>query len=209
MLILVRSPACSAAEYLNVSWQYPEISREYPSHLKILRWYYNGLFYATASDLREAINAPDFQKSPPNVDGDWTTIEDFSEGPPLRKQPGPIMIQPGGGRISIDKHEKYLSWMGFSLYLSTSYATALSLHDIRFNGEVIIYELGLQEAMAHYAGDDPAQGGLEFLDTLFGMGWNMFELVPGYDCPAYATFLATTFQQQQDFVTIQKSICIF
>ncbi len=119
------------------------------------------------------------------------------------------MVQPGGGRFSIDKHQNYVSWMGFEFFLSTSYATALSLHDIRFNGVSIIYELALQEAMAHYAGDDPAQGGLEFLDTLFGMGWNMFELVPGYDCPAYATFLDTTFQQQQDFVTNRNSICIF
>ena len=40
-------------------------------------------------------------------------------------------------------------------------------------------QLGLQEAMAYYAGDDPIQGGKVWLDTLFGMGGLMFELLPG------------------------------
>ena len=42
-----------------------------------------------------------------------------------------------------------------------------------------ISQLGLQEALANYAGGDPSQSGLFFLDTFFGMGSRMFELVPG------------------------------
>ena len=205
----VRSDPFPAVNNRRCSQQTPEVSGTYPLGWKILRWYYNGLFYDTASDLRAAIKAPGFQKSPPNLDGNWTSIEDFGEGPPGREKPGPVMVQPGGARFSIDQQQRYVSWMGFELFLSTSQATALSLHDIRFNGDAIIYELGLQEAMVHYAGDDPAQGGLEFMDTVFGMGWNMVELVPGYDCPAYATFLPTTFQQGTSTVTNKNSICIF
>ena len=67
----------------------------------------------------------------------------------------------------------------------------------------------MQEALAHYAGDDPALGGLEFLDTFFGMGARMFELVPGYDCPAYATFLDTTFHGGGGPIKNRNSICIF
>lgn len=37
----------------------------------------------------------------------------------------------------------------------------------------------MQEALVHYAGDDPRQGGQFFLDTLGAMGMRMFELVPG------------------------------
>ncbi len=40
-------------------------------------------------------------------------------------------------------------------------------------------QLGLQEAMAHYSGEEPVQDGRNWLDTLFGMGRRMFELVPG------------------------------
>jgi primary-amine oxidase len=99
--------------------------------------------------------------------------------------------------------------MGFEFFISTASDTGVFLHDIRFNDDSIIYELGLQEALAHYAGDDPQQGVLEFLDTTFSMGLAMFELVPGYDCPAYATFLSSTFHVGDTSITNKNSICIF
>lgn len=99
--------------------------------------------------------------------------------------------------------------MGFEFFISTSADTGVSLHDIRFNGDSVIYELGLQEALSHCAGDDPALGGLNFLDTVFLMSSTMFELVPGYDCPAYATFLSTNFNRRESADSIPNSICIF
>ncbi|KIR28237.1 hypothetical protein I309_02887 [Cryptococcus deuterogattii LA55] len=44
--------------------------------------------------------------------------------------------------------------------------TGMRLYDVKFKGERIIYELGLQEAIAHYAGNDPVQSGTAYLDTL-------------------------------------------
>ena len=90
--------------------------------------------------------------------------------------------------------------MGFEFYIAFSQSTGISLFDVRFKGERIIYEvrvlltfsvlqgnrlslvhlqLGMQEALAHYAGADPTQGAQYFLDTFFSMGVRMFELVPG------------------------------
>jgi primary-amine oxidase len=119
------------------------------------------------------------------------------------------MVQPRGPRYAIDKKQNFVSWMGFEFFISTSADTGVSLHDIRFNGHSVIYELGLQEALSHYAGDDPALGGLNFLDTVFLMSSTMFELVPGYDCPAYATFLSTNFNRRESADSIPNSICIF
>lgn len=68
---------------------------------------------------------------------------------------------------------------------------------------------GLQEALAHYCGVDPMQGGLEFMDTFFGMGKNMFELLPGYDCPAYADYLDVQWYQLREVHKLPNSICIF
>lgn len=82
-----------------------------------------------------------------------------------------------------------MSWFGFEFYISTAQSTAVSLFDVRFKGERVVHELSLQEALAHYAGDDPMQDGLEFMDSFFGMGKNMFEQLPGYDCPANADYL--------------------
>ena len=59
------------------------------------------------------------------------------------------------------KKKRYVSWMGYPSYIASSQTTGLALFDIKFRGEQVMYELGLQEAMAQYAGDDPLQGGQE------------------------------------------------
>jgi len=39
----------------------------------------------------------------------------------------------------------------------------MRLYDIKFQGERIIYSIGLEEAIAHYAGNDPVQSGTAYL----------------------------------------------
>ncbi|KAK4555849.1 hypothetical protein LTR86_007069 [Recurvomyces mirabilis] len=172
------------------------------------QFYYNGVLYDTAAEFRSALDDPDFQRTPPNLDGSWTNTEDFGDYPD-RDLPPPVSVQPYGPRYKLDKKENYISWFGFEFYLTTAQATGVSLFDIRFKGERVMYELGLQEAMAHYAGDDPMQGGLEFMDSFFGMGNNAFELVPGYDCPAYADYLDAEWHRSYQTHTMPNSICIF
>jgi primary-amine oxidase len=151
----------------------------------------------------------DCEICPHNRDGNWTDTEDLAGGDPGRRLPPPVIVQPQGPRFAIGRKQKFISWMGFEFFISTSSGFGVTLHDIRFKGDSVIYELGLQEALSHYAGDDPALGGLLFLDSLFFMGSTMFELVPGYDCPAYATFPPTTFSQRESTTTVPNSICIF
>ena len=165
--------------------------------------------YNSMEDLRQAMNSSKFVKVPINAEGNWTNTEDFENGLPDRDKPPPVMIQPEGSRFLLDKEQRFVSYMGFEFYITTTSDTGMALHDIRFHGDSIIYEVGLQEAMAHYAGDDPQQGGLEFLDSSFMMGKAMFELVPGYDCPAYATYLPTIFSVGDETVINKNSICIF
>ncbi|TKA62158.1 hypothetical protein B0A55_11481, partial [Friedmanniomyces simplex] len=178
------------------------------------QWYYNGVMYADEREFRAALDDPDFVRTPPNIDGSWTDTEDFGDYPD-RDLPPPVSVQPYGPRYKLDRKENFVSWFGFEFYLTTAQATGISLFDIRFKGERVIYELGLQEAMAHYAGDDPMQGGLEFMDSFFGMGKSeythgyMFELVPGYDCPAYADYLDTEWHQAYKTHKMPNSVCIF
>ena len=60
-----------------------------------------------------------------------------------------------------------------------SVVSGVTLYDVRFKGERILYELGLQEALSQYAGSDPVQGAARYLDSFWGMGGTMFEMVPG------------------------------
>jgi hypothetical protein len=42
----------------------------------------------------------------------------------------------------------------------------MRLYDVKYKGERILYELGLQEAIAHYAGNDPTQSGTAYLGKI-------------------------------------------
>ncbi len=55
-------------------------------------------------------------------------------------------------RFSVDVARQYVEWMDFSFYIGFSRDTGLSLFDVRYHGERVLFELGLQEALAHYAG---------------------------------------------------------
>lgn len=184
------------------------------THLDVEDWrvgeyYYNGVLYENEDKFRAAMDDPDFKRTPANLDGPWTDTEDFDSAPDGRDLPPPVSVQPHGPRYRFDSKQRYISWFGFEFYITTARSTGVSLFDIRFKGERVMYELGLMEAMAHYAGDDPMQGGLEFMDAFFGMGKNMFEMVAGYDCPAYATYLDSEYHDVHGTTTHENSICIF
>lgn len=180
-----------------------------PDTWLIGQWFYNGILYDNDTMLREAMKSPDFDRLVINKDGSWTDTEDFESPAPERDMPPPLSIQPYGPRYHLDRSENYISWMGFSFYLSTAQATALSLFDIRYNNSRIIYHLGLQEALAHYAGVEPLQSGLEFLDTFFGMGKMMFSLVPGLDCPGHAEYIDMSYHRGGKMYTNRNAICVF
>lgn len=91
--------------------------------------------------------------------------------------------------------------MDLEFYVSFSRDTGMHLHNIKYKGDRIIYEFGLQEALAHYAGNDPIQSGTAYFDT--------FGLVKGYDCPAYATYLNSSFYTGETTHTHIDSICLF
>jgi primary-amine oxidase len=139
----------------------------------------------------------------------------------------PVHSAIGGSRYSLDETQKYVTWMDFSFYLGFSRDTGLALYDIRFKGERIIYELGVQEALAHYAGKitiprtiletivvtllgiDPATSGTAYLDSFSGLGAVAFELLRGYDCPAYATYLNSSLYSEETSATYLENICMF
>ena len=186
-----------------------DVSSLDPDDWTTSEWFYNGVLYPDIDTFRKAWNSSDFVKTSRNLDGAWTNTEDFTSKPRGRSQPPPLSIQPYGPRYQLDRKQQYISWMGFSFYLATSPSTALSLFDIRFNDSRIVYHLGLQEALAHYAGSEPIQSGLEFLDTLFGMGSQANTLVSGYDCPAYADYLGVTYHKGERTYTNERAICVF
>ena len=99
--------------------------------------------------------------------------------------------------------------VGFSFYVGFTRDTGMQLHNIEYQGQRIIYELGLQEALAHYAAADPLQQVIAYLDSFYGFGPSTFELVQGYDCPAYATYLNVSFYTNEVSHTHPNALCLF
>lgn len=116
--------------------------------------------------------------------------------------------------------------MDFSFYIGFTRDRGMALYDIKHKGQRVLYELSLQEALAHYAGSDPHQSGVAYLDTFYGFGPYAFvsairsfmigsdtnemqELVPGYDCPTYASYMNTSFYVDEETHTHINSICFF
>ena len=147
---------------------------------KVLHWFYNNVLYNSTSAFRAAWETPGFVVTPPNLDGEWTTIESSKDH---EKQyqgiAASIRDQSFVRNYDLDKEQRFVSWKGFEVYMAFSAVTGVTLYDIRFKGERILYELGLQEALSQYAGNDPVQGAARYLDSFWGMGATMFELVPG------------------------------
>jgi primary-amine oxidase len=130
-----------------------DITGRDPSKWKLEGWVYNNIFYETTQKFREAVHSHGFQKLGANVDGTWGSTDQQGPVMPQDKQYPPTPIAPSGSRYSLDVQQKYVTWMDFSFYIGFSHDMGLALYDIRFKGQRIMYELGLQEALAHYAGN--------------------------------------------------------
>jgi primary-amine oxidase len=141
------------------------ISGRDSSKWTINEWFYNGILYASTEEFRKAWKNGEIKKTPSNLDGSWTESQPDVQGILGREKNSPVVIQPDGPRYLLDIKEKHISWMGFEFYLNAMQATGLALWDVKFKGERILYELGLQEALAHYAGADPMSIGMVWLDT--------------------------------------------
>jgi primary-amine oxidase len=124
-----------------------------PSKWKLEGWLYNDVFYETTEEFRMAYFSPGFIKLGANVEGDWARTDRRGPVLPMDKNYPPLAVAPTGARYSVDVTRKYVEWMDFSFYVGFSRDTGVSLYDVRYKGQRVLYELGLQEALAHYAGE--------------------------------------------------------
>jgi primary-amine oxidase len=117
---------------------------------------------------------------------------------PHDEKVAPVAILPDGARHEFDPEQNYVSWMDYTFFVSDG-PGGVSLHDVRFQGKRVIYELAMQEALAHYAGPDESQSTASYLDVT--IGFTNYNLIPGIDCPTYATYTDAfcLFEHPMDF----------
>lgn len=129
-----------------------DITGRDPAQWKFEGWLYNDIFYETTEEFRAAYFTEGFVKYGPNVDGEWAQTDRQGDMLPMDTQSPPDSIAPSGSRYKVDSESKYVEWMDFSFYVGFSRDTGMALYDVKYKGERVLYELGLQEALAHYAG---------------------------------------------------------
>jgi primary-amine oxidase len=179
-----------------------------PTQYHIMAFVHNSKVYRTASELRGAYDRGELKRQKEWDGTDWATRARRGKPRDLDDRAGPRSIQADGARFRVDKDEDYLTWMGWSVYLSFARDMGLHLWDMRFRGERVIYELSPQEAMAQYSGSDPHQASTVWLDRAFGMGGNVREVILGYDCPHHALLLNATVHEMGT-TTRQNAICVY
>lgn len=120
-----------------------------PSRWRVEGWFYNGVFYPTTEAFRAAHRRPGFVKLPAGAEGAWAWT-DRQGAPFARDETAPPRAVAGGPpRFAVDTAQKYVEWMDFSFYLGYTRDTGLALFDVRYRGERILYEVSMQEALAH------------------------------------------------------------
>jgi primary-amine oxidase len=170
--------------------------------------FYNDIYYESIDDFRSAWKKPGFVKLKKTKDGQFGSTERHGDELPYDTLPGPSSVE-ATKRYAVDKENKYVKWMDFDFFLAFDRDTGLKFYEVKYKNERIIFELGLQEGLAHYAGHDPIQAGIAYLDTWYGFGASAYPLVPGWDCPVSATYLNTYVHDNAITTSRNGTICIF
>jgi len=106
--------------------------------------YHNQSFPTTQSFL-EAFNNGTLirhtEQSNPAADYSWTQRKRIGPARDLDHLPGPRSVSFAGLRFRVDRERQYVSWMGWGMYLGFGRDMGLSLWDVRFRGERIIYQV--------------------------------------------------------------------
>jgi primary-amine oxidase len=90
-----------------------EITGRDPSKWKVVGWYYDGNYWPTTAEFKEA--AETLKRKPgPNVDGLWTSTDQQGEKLPLDHLYPPTAVQPDGPRFSLDREENYVEWSKYT-----------------------------------------------------------------------------------------------
>ncbi|CAD7705112.1 unnamed protein product [Ostreobium quekettii] len=175
--------------------------------------------FKTSASLLEAYTSGELVKcysdewKDPKYDVRWATTSDRQRFRPGSEKSGPRTFQPDGRRFKMTTRRggggARFEWLGWQGHVGMRLDSGITLHDIRFRGNRILYELSLQEQYVAYSG---YQGGgqVVYFDSYFGIGLNSFPLKRGLDCPEGAEYVSVTKMHGGGEVEeVPDVICVF
>ncbi len=176
--------------------------------------WFQGQYFDNMEDFVQRLDRSPFQNDLRPTVYDPTDRNLFSalhfRGDPLPNEPprrGPTCYMPDGRRFAVDRHR--VTWQGWKFDVNMRTEISLQLHDVRFKGERIAYELGLSEIGVIYSGSSFAGMRTAFLDGGFPLGSFTQELFPEIDCPTDAVFFDFAHFWGWAPVKFRRSACVF
>lgn len=106
---------------------------------------YNHQVFDTTESFLEALHNGSLKRAAlpaqEDMDFSWSTRKRVGPQRDLDHLPGPRSVSFAGLRFRVDQEQQYVSWMGWGVYLGFDRDMGLSLWDIRFQNERIVYEV--------------------------------------------------------------------
>ncbi|KAJ1136048.1 hypothetical protein NDU88_002474 [Pleurodeles waltl] len=177
------------------------------SQWKAVKVFYKGKYFNDMVHLEEEHKAGKMMvekmgKVPPEMD----IASMIPLGDPTANTP--FQYEPTGPRYSVKDNQVFFQSWSFAFGKHVN--SGLLLFDVRFQGERVVYELSVQEAIAIYGSNAPGLLVTRYIDSSFSIGRFAHELVRGVDCPYQATYVDTHHMiESQSPKTVKNSICIF
>ncbi|XP_042201957.1 amiloride-sensitive amine oxidase [copper-containing]-like [Callorhinchus milii] len=121
---------------------------------------------------------------------------------------GPRQYEPVGHRYRV--YGNFVQYMPWTFAFRISYM-GFQIFEINLDLKLsIVYEMGLQDVVSYYTGNDPIRSIFIAMDSGWHFGADNFELVKGINCPHTATYLDTYhFVKSEKPLKNPNSICIF
>ncbi|XP_068002233.1 diamine oxidase [copper-containing] [Melanerpes formicivorus] len=184
-----------------------------PRRWAVQQLWYNGRYFSSPHQLAETYERGTLEVArlplPParQLFSSYEPRGRFATGTPSKVQ-GARVCEPQGRRYRL--RGNLLEYGGWSLAFRLRSSAGLQLFDLRFNGERVAYEVSVQEAVAFYGGHSPAAMQTKYMDAGWGMGSVTYELAPGIDCPATATFVdAHHLYDTEGPTRFSRALCVF
>ena len=172
--------------------------------------WFRGETYKNFEEMAEKYSKPPGTGEPPVFENNkdlYSSLHHRGDPVPERNQRGPRSFMPDGRRYTVTGH--HVEWQGWSFDFNMRSIIGMQVHDLRFKGERIAYELSLSELGIIYSGASPITVRSAYLDTPWFIGRQAFQLFPGLDCPDHGTFFDFAHFMYFSPMVFPNSVCLF
>ncbi|ESO83545.1 hypothetical protein LOTGIDRAFT_133255 [Lottia gigantea] len=187
---------------------YVTFETTYPFAFTVEKVSYGGQMFNSLSEFKTAYESGAVMKSKfsfPDVKNEsFSTLNRRGPDPqPFPTKPRPHIVEPEGPRYTIKhRHIEYHDWK-FEVRMSMFQGPQIL--DVKYLGERIAYEIGMQEIVAYYYGDSGVLRVSKLVDGALLLGVSSGVLTPGLDCPETATYLNTPMTEGGP----KRNLCVF